>query len=843
MNEIYDKFTKNARLVLTEAQKLAEAENLPISTEIILLSMIEISGTLSHDILREYSVTYDQIKLVLALEAKNRTKRTPDKITKHAREVLKEAFRIASDFGHFNIDTEHITIALLSKPEYGSFEAILRVGIEPEQIRGQLINIFNDLAEMDEMIKRQARQGSFIPTDPIVENEPHDSPNEFFEPPLPGRAFSQSQKTLPKKDKALEYFGCNLVEKAKAGEIDPVIGRINEINRATQILLRKNKNNPVFVGDPGVGKTAIVEGLALKIAQGKVPSKLINKRIFQLDLGLMVAGTMYRGQFEDRLKKVLEEVRKDKNIIVFIDELHSIVGTGSAEGSMDAANLLKPSLARGDIRLIGATTYEEYRKYIEKDPALERRLQPVKVQEPSVEETVEILRGVKKIYEKHHLVKITDEAILAAANLSNKFINDRFLPDKAIDLIDEASASKILTESNKNNKNEATVLREKIDKLSAKKELLIHEEKFEQAAKARDEELKVRLEIEKSGSGEIGLVSSIVIGHEDIARLVSQVTGVPLGEIMQTEAKRFLNIEGELQKHIAGQKEAIHEIANALRRNRSGISIGSKPIGSFIFLGPSGVGKTEVTRILAKYIYGQESALIKIDMSEFMERHNLARLTGAPPGYVGYDEAGRLTESVRKNPYSIVLFDEIEKAHPDVFNILLQILEDGRLTDSKGRVVDFKNTIVIMTSNIGIQEYRNLKQVGFNLGAKTESQDFKKIISEKLRDLFRPELINRIDKIIIFDPLKTDELIKIARLLLEDLTNRLEKKGFEIKFSSKVISFLMDTNYDKTFGARPLKRRIEETIENFLSDAILSGKVKKNQKIIIEINNESLVIK
>jgi len=820
-NEIFNKFTHNARLVLTEAQALSQAEKTPLSTGLILLAIAQVPSTLSHDILKEYSVTFDQIKLVLSLNlVKPGDHKQP--ITNNAREVLKMAFQIAGEFHHNDVDTEHILIALLSKKEFSSYQIVEHVGINPDQIKDQLLNIFSELAEMDEMIKKQSEDLRRINNH---ESESAGSQPEHI-PGIPPYPMPGMQRVKPKSAKTLDFFAQDLVAGAKKGEIEPVIGRQNEINRAIQIILRKNKNNPVFIGEPGVGKTAIVEGLAYRIAKGKVPPKLIGKKIFQLDLGLLVAGTMYRGQFEDRLKKVLNEIKLNKDAIVFIDEIHSIVGTGSAEGSMDAANLLKPALAKGEIRLIGATTLEEYRKHIEKDSALERRFQPIMVREPNVEETIEILNGIKGLYEKHHELKIDKSAIDAAAILSEKYINDRFLPDKAIDLLDEASSRKVLI-SQKGSNEDTSGLRNQLSTIVEQKEQMIAKEDFEKAAKLRDEEAKLRARILKIENG--GLAKkTLILDDEDIAALVNQITNIPLGQLIESESKKYLDIEPKISKHIVGQKEAIKKIAQALRRNRSGVSEGRKPIGSFIFLGPSGVGKTEIARVLARHIYSSDDALIRIDMSEFMERHSSARLVGAPPGYIGYEDAGKLTEKVRKNPYSIVLFDEIEKAHPDVFNLLLQILDDGVLTDAKGRSVSFLNTIVIMTSNVGIEEYRELSKIGFDTSHKdSDLEPLKGLVSEKLKDVFRPEFLNRLDGIIVFDPLSLKDLEQIAKIQLTRLAQRLKKTSITVSFTDKVVKQLAIKTKDQSFGARPLQRMIEDKIENLLSDEILKAQSKK----------------
>jgi len=814
---IFEKLSKNARVVLEESQRIATRQSSAITSGHLLLAIIEIPGTLSHDILREYSVHFDQISLVLNLNKPKNAKGTA-KISAEIKEILKEGYRIAAQFKHFSVDTEHLLAALLSNKDFEGYEAVLKIGANPDQIRSQIISIFEDLLEMDEMIKRQASQPQGFKRDIPPQEEEQ---TNFFQSPV---------STMPpasRKVKALEYFASDLVAKAKDKKIDPVVGREKEISRCIQILLRKSKNNPIFVGDPGVGKTAIVEGLALKIVQKKVPSRLSVKKIFQLDLGLLVAGTIYRGQFEERLKNVLREVIQDKSSILFIDEVHSIVGTGSAEGSMDAANLLKPALSKGEIRMIGATTIDEYRKFIEKDAALERRLQPIAVKEPSLDEAIEILNGIKDVYEEHHLVKYDDEAIEAAVKLSSVYINDRFLPDKAIDLIDEAAALKSDQESD---------LSGRIDEISALKERLILEEKFERAAKAKIEESRLKAELERVLRLKKSEGKSVRVTAADVANIVSQISGVPVGVLSEEESKRLTNIEKNLSSKIVGQKEAVKEIAKALRRNRAGVSSSLKPMGSFVFIGPSGVGKTELAKVLSEQLFARNS-LIKIDMSEFMERHNTARLVGAPPGYVGYEDAGKLTEKVRKNPYSVVLFDEIEKAHADVFNLLLQILDSGELTDAKGRNVNFKNTIIIMTSNVGLEEFDSLKKIGFEIGERRDDSALEGKVSEHLYELFKPEFINRIDKIVFFNPLKGDDLDKIAQIHLGKLTDNLKKQGFFVEMSRSVVKKILAIDYDIVFGARPLIRMIEDEVGTFLSDKIISGEIKKQKKYLLEFKN------
>lgn len=830
--DVFDKLTKNARTILVEAEKIANEQNESLSSQHILLAIVKVPGTLSRDILHEYSINFEQIELLSSIEGGSGKKRAT-LLGDESKKIIGDSFRLAAQFGHYNVDAEHLLLAIVSDPGCKAFQLILKTGVDPLIVKGQLISIFRDLSDMDELIKEQAIsrfQAEDKPTDELIDNKfPLDQT----------QMMSQGPKTPATKQKLLEYFAVDLVKKALEGKVDPIFGRETEISRAIRILLRRAKNNPIFIGESGVGKTAIVEGLSSRIAKGNVPESLLKKRILQLDLGLLVAGTMYRGQFEERLKKVIQEVGTDQNTILFIDEIHSIVGTGSAEGSMDAANLLKPALAKGDLRLIGATTIDEYRKFIEKDPALERRLQTITVKEPTKEETTNILREIRPLYEKHHKVKISDEAIEAAISLSDKYQKDKFLPDKAIDLIDEASAEKNIIAHQSEKHGELAKLREEIEKVIALKEKLILEEKFELAAKAKQEETKLREKEDKILQDKSKTSKSSYISEKDIAKIISQVTGIPIGNIESDEAKKFSKIEEILSKYIAGQDEAVKEISKALRRNRSGIRQQNKPIGSFIFLGPSGVGKTEVARVLAEKFYADKKSLIKIDMSEFMERHSVSQLTGAPPGYVGYEDAGKLTEKVRRNPYSIILFDEIEKAHSDVFNILLQILDEGVLTDSRGHSVDFKNTIVIMTSNIGLDEYKTIKKIGFDLALENSKEEapLKEILSERLFDVFRPEMINRIDKVVVFNTLSHDDLSKIARLQLEILQKTLGQKEVELNYTKEVVDLLVKSCEDPTFGARPLIREISEEIESEISDMLLLKKLKSGDKLEISIKN------
>lgn len=626
--------------------------------------------------------------------------------------------------------------------------------------------------------------------------------------------------------------------------MDPVIGRSKEIQRVIEVLSRRTKNNPVLIGEPGVGKTAIAEGLAQQIIHNEVPEILRDKRVMTLDMGTVVAGTKYRGEFEDRLKKVMDEIRQAGNIILFIDELHTLIGAGGAEGAIDASNILKPSLARGELQCIGATTLDEYRKYIEKDAALERRFQPIQVDQPSVDESIQILRGLRDRYEAHHRVSITDEAIEAAVKLSDRYISDRFLPDKAIDLIDEAG-SKVRLRSFTTPPN-LKELEQKLDEVRKEKDAAVQSQEFEKAASLRDTEQRLREKVEvtkKSWKEKQGQENSEV-SVDDIAMVVSSWTGVPVSKIAQTETDKLLNMEQLLHSRVIGQDEAVVAVAKAVRRARAGLKDPKRPIGSFIFLGPTGVGKTELARALAESIFGDEEAMIRIDMSEYMEKHSTSRLVGSPPGYVGYDEGGQLTEKVRRKPYSVVLLDEIEKAHPDVFNILLQVLEDGRLTDSKGRTVDFRNTILIMTSNVGASELKRNKYVGFNV--QDESQNYKdmkgKVMGE-LKRAFRPEFINRIDEIIVFHSLEKKHLKEIVSLMSDQLTKRLKEQDLSIELTEAAKAKIADEGVDLEYGARPLRRAIQKHVEDRLSEELLKGNIEKGQHIVLDVEDGEIVVK
>lgn len=644
----------------------------------------------------------------------------------------------------------------------------------------------------------------------------------------------------------LEKYGRDLTKDVENGKLDPVIGRDDEIRRVIQILSRKTKNNPILIGEPGVGKTAVVEGLAQKIIAGDVPDLLKNKRLVSMDISGMVAGAKYRGDFEERIKKSLNEVKKAGDVILFIDEIHTIVGAGAAEGAIDAANILKPLLARGEIQLIGATTINEYRKYIEQDSALERRFSPVDLAEPSKEDTVNILKGIRDKYEAHHNVKITDEAIKAAVDLSVRYVNDRFLPDKAIDLIDEAASRiKIKTYSEPKTIKE---LEEKVEKLGKEKEELVQVQKFEKAAKLRDEikTLKEELEEQKSKWQNKKTKSITMLTEENIAEVISSWTGIPTKKITQDENKKLKKLEEELHKRVVGQEEAVEAVSKAIRRSRVGLKDPKRPIGSFLFLGPTGVGKTELSKALAECLFGNEDAMIRVDMSEFMEGHSTAKLIGAPPGYVGFDEGGQLTEKIRRKPYSVILFDEIEKAHPDVMNILLQILDDGRLTDSQGRTVDFKNTVIIMTSNIGARLITDKKSLGFSENKENDNKEYentKKEVMAELKKEFRPEFLNRIDETIVFQKLTDTEIDKIIDLMLKEVERRMKEQGIELKIEKSVKKLVTEKGIDKSYGARPLRRTIQNIVEDSLAEYILDGKIKAGEEVKIAAKDGKIIVK
>lgn len=811
----FNGFTQKANNALNMAVDAAQdMGHTYVGTEHILLGLASEESGVAASVLQQNGLSAEDLKDLIerTIGTGSRTVITPDDFTPRTKRVMQTAMVLSARLGHGYVGTEHLLMALISE----------RDGYAIRFLEELNVNINSVLSSL------KASMGA-------------DSEEENQQSGIDGMLNKNGQSKGGSN--ALGKFGRDLTAAAKNGEIDPVIGREEEIQRVIQILSRRTKNNPVLIGEPGVGKTAVAEGLALRIVKGEIPEILKNKKIVSLDLTGMIAGTKYRGDFEERIKAAIDEVKKSKDIILFIDELHTIVGAGSAEGSADAANILKPSLARGDFQVIGATTMEEYRKYIEKDAALERRFQPVTVGEPSQEEAVEILKGLRDRYEAHHKVKITDEAIESAVTLSSRYIADRYLPDKAIDLIDEAASRVRL--SSLTYPQEIKELEDKIKKLENEKASAVNEQDFENAAKIRDKQKEAGAKLEemkKSWKDKNANVSGEVKG-EDIAEIVSQWTGVPVFQLTEEESQRLLKMEDILHKRVVGQNEAVTAVAKAIRRGRVGLKDPKRPVGSFIFLGPTGVGKTELCKALAEAMFGDENAMLRLDMSEYMEKHTVSRLVGSPPGYVGYDEGGQLTEKVRRKPYSVVLFDEIEKAHPDVFNILLQILEDGRLTDSQGRTVDFKNTVIIMTSNVGarlITDQQNGLGFAFdnpeNKKEKTNEEIREAVIGE-LKKLFRPEFLNRVDDIIVFNKLTQEEIKEIAGKLLENLKARLKAVDIDAEFTDQAVTEISNEGYDDTYGARPLRRAITSKIEDALSEKMLENEIKKGDHIVCDFKD------
>ncbi|NYE57910.1 ATP-dependent Clp protease ATP-binding subunit [Carboxydothermus ferrireducens] len=797
---MFDKFTQRAQKVIRMAQEEARKMNYPyVATEHLLLGIINEGESVAAKVLENLGIDGQKVReKILELVGPGEGPMPVEiAFTPRAKRVLELSVDEAARFGHNYVGTEHLLLGLIREGEGVAARVLVSLGADLERVRAEITQVLS---------------GGPIPG-------------------TSGQAGGQAKKKAVRTP-TLDEHGRDLTALARENKLDPVVGREKEIERVIQVLSRRTKNNPVLIGEPGVGKTAIVEGLAQRIVQKKVPEILIDKRVVTLDLASMVAGTKYRGEFEERLKKVLEEIKNAGNVIVFIDEIHTLIGAGAAEGAIDAANILKPSLARGEIQCVGATTLDEYRKYIEKDPALERRFQPIMVDEPTVEETVEILKGLRDRYEAHHRVKITDEAIIAAAKLSDRYITDRFLPDKAIDLIDEA-ASRVRLNAFTAPPN-LKELEEKINEIRKEKEAAVAAQEFEKAAKLRDQEQKLKAELEeKKKEWEKEQSDHLLsVTEDDIAQIVSQWTGIPVKKLAEEESERLLKLEEILHQRVIGQDEAVKAVARAVRRARAGLKDPKRPIGSFIFLGPTGVGKTELARALAEALFGDEDALIRIDMSEYMEKHTVARLIGAPPGYVGYEEGGQLTEAVRRKPYSVILLDEIEKAHPEVFNILLQVLEDGRLTDSKGRTVDFKNTVIIMTSNIGAHLIKKEARLGFkNVADEKKEEDIKEKLMAELKRTFRPEFLNRIDEIIVFHSLTEEHLKQIVRLMLKEVGKRLEEQEMKVEFDDSLIEVILKEGYDEAFGARPLRRAIQKIVEDKLSEELLLGNIKKGDTV------------
>lgn len=792
-------FSEKANLSLNKAVEAAEdLGHTYIGSEHILLGLLDSTDSVAGKILTAKGVTYKKVTDFIreTVGAGMPTELSPSDFTPRSKHIIESALMLANSIKQGLAGTEHLLMAICREGNGYACQLLVRGGVNPQNLMRDLVNSINN-----------------------------------------GKSAKNSTKENGKGDTQLEKFSRDLIALAKENKIDPVIGRESEIQRVIQILSRRSKNNPCLIGEPGVGKTAIAEGLALRIANGQVPELLKDKRIVSLDLTGMVAGTKYRGDFEERIKGVIEEVKNSTDIILFIDEVHTLIGTGSAEGAVDAANILKPSLARGELQLIGATTIDEYRKNIEKDAALERRFQPVTVNEPSVEDAVEILKGIRDKYEAHHKVKITDEAIVSAVKLSNRYIGDRFLPDKAIDLIDEAS-SKVRLDSAVPPA-EIKEMENRLSKISAEKEMAVSQQNFERAAKLRDEEkeLQQKYNTEKAKWQADDTTREKQVTEKEIAQIVSEWTGVPITQMTEEESERLLKMEDELHKRIVGQEKAVTAVAKAIRRGRAGLKDPKRPIGSFLFCGPTGVGKTELTKALANAMFGDDNAMIRLDMSEFMEKHTVSKLIGSPPGYVGFDEGGQLTEKVRRKPYSVILFDEIEKAHPDVFNALLQILDDGILTDSQGRRVDFKNCVIIMTSNVGarlINEERT--SFGFGESSNNSEEKIKEAVMGELKNTFRPEFLNRVDDIIVFNRLTEENIKEIARNLLKGLEVRMNSLEISMDFDESVVDFVSNAGYDKIYGARPLKRAIQSNIEDVLSEKILDKTVEKGKSYTCSCN-------
>jgi ATP-dependent Clp protease ATP-binding subunit ClpC len=802
---MHDKFTERVRKVIYLArEEAARLQHDYIGTEHLLLGVIREGEGIAATVLNNLGVDLDHIRQAVEnMVSSSGGTMTIGEIpfTPRAKRVLELAVEEARSLGHNYVGTEHLLLGLIREGEGVAAKVLLELGVDRKRVREETLKLLGG-----------------TPSGATQERE------ERAETP------------------ALNQFGRDLTALAREGKLDPVIGRENEIERVIQVLSRRKKNNPVLVGEPGVGKTAIAEGLAQRIIEGKVPESLKSKRIVTLDLAAVVAGTKYRGQFEERLKTVMNEIRESKDTIIFIDELHTIVGAGGAEGAIDASNMLKPALARGELQCIGATTLDEYRKYIEKDGALERRFQPITVDPPSVDDAITILKGLRDKYEAHHGVHITDEAVVQSVKLADRYMNDRFLPDKAIDVIDEASARARLSVSTV--PAEIRDLEQKLDELVKEKEAAIRAQEYEKAAKMRDREKEARGKLKelKKNWMEAKRDRDVEVNAEDIAAVVSVMTSIPVVKLEEEESAKLLRMEEGLSKGVVGQEEAVSAVARAVRRNRVGLRDPKRPIGSFIFLGPTGVGKTELARKLAAFLFNDEEALIRIDMSEYMEKFSVSRLVGAPPGYVGYDEGGQLTEKVRRKPYSVVLLDEIEKAHPDVFNVLLQVLDDGVLTDSSRRKVNFKNTVIIMTSNLGARQITGGKQLGFSRAdeANQQFQQIKSTVTDELKRAFNPEFLNRVDDVIVFHPLTRAHMDQIVQILLGQLTDRLRAQDMTIDVSREAVEFLIAKGFDPALGARPLKRALQRYLEDPLSEAILKGALKGGRTVRVTVAGDEL---
>lgn len=812
------KFTNSAEIALEIANEIAaKLGHNYIGTEHLLYGLVEEANGVASKVLANQGITSAEVlkeieDLIGINEEASITDIDAIGFTPRTKRVIENAFMEARRLNSQYIGTEHLLVGIMREGDSVAVRIMMDLNVNPQKLYNEIVKTINEADSKEQGAKRESNRGSFNSTP------------------------------------TLNQYGSDLTKRATEGKLDPVIGRSTEIDRVIQILSRRTKNNPCLIGEPGVGKTAIAEGLAEKIVAGDVPETLKNKRVVSVDISSMVAGAKYRGDFEERIKKSLDEVRKAGDVILFIDEIHTIVGAGSAEGAVDAANILKPLLARGEIQVIGATTTNEYRKYIEKDAALERRFSPVTVEEPSEEDAIKILEGLRDKYEAHHNVKITDDAIKAAVDLSIRYVNDRYLPDKAIDLIDEA-ASKVKMQSY-TKPDSIRKLEEEIEKVNKEKEEAIATQNFEKAAKLRDKQRtkKEKLEEEQAKWKDGNTKNVITLNKENIAEVIARWTGIPAYKITETESDKLRHLEENLHKRVIGQNEAVSAVAKAIRRGRVGLTDPNRPTGSFLFLGPTGVGKTELAKALAEAMFGNEDAMIRIDMSEFMESHSVAKLIGSPPGYVGYDEGGQLTEKVRRKPYSVILFDEMEKAHPDVMNMLLQILEDGRLTDSQGRTVNFKNTIIIMTSNVGAKLITDKNKLGFanDKSTENEKQEYENIKKEVLAELkkqFRPEFINRIDDIIVFHKLNNEDINKIMEIMLKQVQKRLELQNYKVEIDDSAKELIAKKGVDNNYGARPLRRSIQNMLEDKIAEAILDGIIKPGKKAIATAKGDEIIIK
>ena len=812
---MFERFTEKAIKVVMLAQE--ESRRLGhnfVGTEQILLGLIGEGAGVATKVLKSMGVNLKDARMEVERIIGRGSGFVAVEIpfTPRAKRVLEMAIEEARDLGHSYIGTEHILLALLEEEDGVATRVLENLGVDLSKVRSEILGQIGETVE--------------------ITISGNNSEN--------GAIFDVSTRTP-----TLEEFTTNITETAAEGKLDPVIGRQQEIERVIQILARRTKNNPVLIGEPGVGKTAVAEGLAQRIVQRDVPDLLEDKMVISLDIGLLLAGTKYRGEFEERLKRIMDEVQAASNIILVIDEVHTLIGAGAAEGAIDAANILKPALARGELQVIGATTIEEYRKYIERDAALERRFQPVRVDEPSVKDTIEILRGLRERYERHHNLRINDEALAAAAKMGAQYIADRFLPDKAIDLIDEAGSRVRLM--NYRLPDAALELDQELRELLKEKDAAVRLQNFEQAGELRDREMEIRAQISAIVQSTKRQPKSnkdrAVVGEEDVAQVVAAWTGIPVNKISKTESEKLLNMEDTLHERIIGQHQAVVSVSKAIRRARVGLRNPDRPIASFIFAGPTGVGKTELTKALASYFFGAEDSMVRLDMSEYMERHTVAKLIGSPPGYVGYSEGGQLTEAVRRKPYTVVLFDEIEKAHPDVFNLLLQILEDGRLTDSRGRTIDFKNTLIIMTSNVGakvIEKGSSNGSLGFDVAEDTENTQYERIsalVNEELKNYFRPEFLNRLDEIIIFSQLTKDDVGQIAEIMIKQLTDRVLEQGIRLQVTERVKERLTDEGFNPIYGARPLRRAVMRLLEDNLAGEFLSEELKPGTTIIVDLDD------